>query len=262
MRLLLFFLALFRWSAAYLPAQQTEGPVYSNTLTVIVGLNRGYFKDANYSPLNYTAPGTHFGLSYARNTAAGNRWNAGIGFDLGTLKSDADYPAHKTDRYRVDLSVGYLKGLAGNTEDRRFHIGANYRSYVDIVLYDGEEAVTFFGLHAFEGAAAGAWNVGKKQRFSAGASLPIFGLLARPPYTGWDKYIVENSGNIPGIVTRGKWTSLNDFFGIRANMGWEYAVKGRWAVGANYGLSYYTTRILDPVRHFDNTFSVSNTLRF
>lgn len=262
MRLPLLIIVLVLFSSGRVFAQNTDQPIYRNNVTLTFGLNRGYFKDVNYSPLNYTAPGKHFGISYARNTAAGDRWNTGIGLDLGTVKSAADDPRIKPDRYRIDLSLGYLKGLSGNDEERQFHVGANYRSYVDIVLYDDDEAVTFFGLHAFEGAAAGAWKVGNKQRFTTGVSVPVFGLLARPPYTGWDKYIVENSGNIPGIVTRGKWTSLNDFFAFRGQLGWEYQVGRQWALGANYMLSYYSSRVLDSVRHFDNRFSFSTTRCF
>ena len=64
------------------------------------------------------------------------------------------------------------------------HLGGKYRSFVDLTLFDDAEAVTFFALHAFEIAGAGAWRTGERHRFKASASLPVFGLLSRPPYTG------------------------------------------------------------------------------
>gem|GEM_PF-3093289 len=64
------------------------------------------------------------------------------------------------------------------------HLGGKYRSFVDLTLFDDAEAVTFFALHAFEIAGAGAWRTGERHRLKASASLLVFGLLSRPPYTG------------------------------------------------------------------------------
>jgi hypothetical protein len=232
-----------------------------STLTLTVGLHHGYFKDQNYSPLNYRSGGTRFGLSYGRNTSAGDRWNVGLGAILGKLTPQVE-DVEKADRYILDFSFGYLKGLSGNTADRQLHFGGNYRSYVDMVLYDGTEAVTLFGLHGFEVAGAGMWKTGDKTRLKAGASIPVFALLSRPPYSGWDKFIGDNSNNIPKVVTRGNWTSLNNFTGLRANLGYEYDLGDKFSVEARYSLAYYATQRLDPVRILNNEFSVLATLKY
>ncbi|TXF88817.1 hypothetical protein FUA23_13290 [Neolewinella aurantiaca] len=238
-----------------LSAQNVYAPQYTNTFTISLGLHQGYFKDQNFSPLNYRASGLRVGFGYARNTKGGNRWHTGLGFGLTELKSGIENQL-ATDRFLLDVSVGYLKGLAGNDEDKQHYLGGNFRSYVDISIFDGAEAITFYGLHAFELAGALNWKTGNKHRLTADASLPVFGLLSRPPYSGWDKFIGDNSNNIPKIITRGDWTTIGDFFGLRAGLGWQYQLGQHWALGARYDVAYYTTRQIDPVRILNNTFSV------
>lgn len=234
---------------------------YRNEITLTVGLHQGYYRDRNFSPLNHTSSGTNFGLAYGRATKNGHRWTGEIAVGLGTLKHPTleDLPP---DRYRVDLSVGYLRRLNRSAEDRKTYAGIRYRSYVDITLYDGSEAITFFGLHALEAAVATDWRTGNRHRLLADVSVPVFGLLARPPYSGWDKFIIDNSENIPKIITRGEWGTFGKFTGVRANIGWAYDLNDRWSAIARYSLAYYATKQLDPVRILDNTFSLSSTLKF
>lgn len=252
---------LFLFLAAPVSAQGGYEPRYNNTLTLTLGLHHGYFRDENFSPLNQRASGTRLGLSYARNTRSGNRWQAGVGLGLTKLRSNLSEQL-PTDRYLIDLSVGYLKGMAGNSEDRQHYLGGNFRSYVDISLWDGSEAITFYSLHAFELAGASAWKTGKRHRLTADAALPVFGLLSRPPYSGWDKFIADNASNIPKIITRGDWTTIGHFLGLRVGLGWEYRAGEHWALGARYDAAYYAAPRPRPVRMLNNQFSVRAVRRY
>jgi len=117
-------------------------------------------------------------------------------------------------------------------------------------------------LHALEAALATDWKTGDRHRLSTEVSLPVFGLLSRPPYTGWDKFIVDNANNIPKVVTRGDWVPLGTFTALRASAAWTYDLGQRWSTTARYDLSYFATKRIDPVRILDNTFSLSSTLKF
>lgn len=237
--------------------------LYRNQLTLTIGLNSGYFRDRNYSPLNYKSSGTRFGLRYDRTTASGHRWTGGLGGSLGSLSHPSEDERLPTaDRYQIDLSLGYLRKVGQATENRRSWAGLNFRSYVDLTLYDGSEAVTFYGLHAFEAAVATDWKTGDRHRLETEVFIPVFGLLSRPPYTGWDKFIVDNATNIPAIVTRGDWGTIGKFTGFRASAGWTYDLGNRWSTTARYSLAYYAAKELDPVRMLDNSFSLSSTLKF
>jgi len=225
------YLLLCLFGGSVLVAQSLDPPLFRNQLTLTIGGNQGYLKDRNFSPFNHASGGWRFGLGYQRSTRNGDRWNAEIGLGLLNLKANgAVWP--RGDRYLLDLALGYRKGLSGNTDERQLHVGGNYRSYVDITLFDDAEAITFFGLHGFEFAVDGSWKTGAGHRLRAAAALPVFALLARPPYTGWDKFIVDNSNNIPKIITRGNWTSLNNF------------------------------KRLDPLRIFNNQFALRTTLSY
>lgn len=243
-----------------LDAQVASTQSYRNNLTLSFGLNHGYFKDQNFSPLNYRSPGTRFSLAYTRSTAAGHQWSTELGGSLNTLKNPVN-SSIDPDRYLVDIAFGYLRALNGNHQRRNLYLGGKYRSYVDLTLFDGAEAVTFFALHAFEIAGAGTWRAGERNRLKASASTPVFGLLSRPPYTGWDKFIADDPENIPRIITRGDWLTLGAFTGLRANLGWEHQISNRWAIEARYSLAYYATKRLDPFRSLDNSFGLNLTYR-
>ena len=249
--LLVFFSTL---GAQSFPAE----PPYRHQLTLTIGVHHGYVKDQNFSPLTYRASGLRFGLGYGRTTKSGHLLSAELGLGLTTLKSRASR-YHTTDRYLIDLSFGYLRAVGPREGDRQVRLGGKYRSYVDISIFDGAEAISFFALHGIELAGDAAWRTGGQHRLKVAGSLPIFGLLVRPPYSGWDKFISDNDTALLRILTRGKWTSLNDFTGLRASVGWEYRLNDRWTVEAGYGLSYYSTQRIDPVRILNNQFTLTAT---
>ena len=231
-------------------------------LTLTFGLQWGYFGDRNLSPLHYHSGGTAFGLRYRRTAAGGHRWQTGLGVQLGKLNHAVH--AEREDapvRYGIDLYLGYLRRV-GAGQDVRNWVGANVRSVANLTFYDGSEAVTFLGLHGLEAAYANELRTGDRHRLSTELSVPLFALLSRPPYTGWDKFIVDNSTNIPAILTRGDWVPFGRFRGLRAAAAWSYDLSDRFTTTARYQLAYYATKRRDPLRQFDNTFSFSSTLKF
>ncbi|MFK8163414.1 MAG: hypothetical protein AB8H12_13235 [Lewinella sp.] len=256
------FSALLLTVFSNLPAQSSPAePIYRHQLTLTVGAHHGYVKDQNFSPLNYKASGLRFGLGYGRTTKSGHLLSAELGLGLTKLKSRAS-KYHTTERYLIDLSLGYLRAVGPAEGDRQIRLGGKYRSYIDVSIFEGTEAISFFALHGFELAGDAAWRTGDRHRLKVAGSLPVFGLLVRPPYTGWDKFISDNDTALLRILTRGKWTSLNDFTGLRASIGWEYRFNEKWTMEAGYGLSYYSTQRLDPVRILNNQFTVSATRKY
>ncbi|MEM9526771.1 MAG: hypothetical protein AAGA31_09200 [Bacteroidota bacterium] len=231
------------------------GAQYRNQLTLTIGGQYGYFKDQNFSPLSYRSGGLRFGIGYGRITKGGHYFITELGVSVSSLTPNLPDP-RKPDRFLVDLSVGYLKATVPQSEKRRIDLGIKYRSYLDLTLYEGSEALSFFALHGLELAGQGYWKRGQRSHFFTDFSLPVFGLLVRPPYTGWDKFISSNPEAVPRIITRGKWTSLNDFTAFRARVGWDYQLSTQWAIGARYGLQYYATQQLKPVRILNNQFAV------
>ncbi|MEO0734381.1 MAG: hypothetical protein AAFZ52_16210 [Bacteroidota bacterium] len=255
-RSLLFLLLWISWPLA---AQADFFPFSRHQLTLAVGFNLGYFTDRNFSPLHYRSGGFRLGLGYQRTNRNGDRWRAEIGLDLLKLTTSGK-PLEYTNRYLIDLAVGYRKLSDAPNADTRILYGANYRTYVDLSLFDEGEAVTFFGLHGLELAVDGEWYSGDGHRLRTGLALPVFAKLVRPPYTGWDKFMADNDDKVLRILTRGPWTSLHRFTGLRAELGWARQVNDRWTLEANYALAYYATRRLDPFRSLNNQFALKTTL--
>ena len=261
MKRYLYSVVLFLFVSA-LGAQSFPGEqVYRNQLTLTVGAHHGYVKDQNFSPLNYRAGGLRFGLGYGRTTKSGHLVSAELGLGLTKLKSNVS-KYNTTDRYLIDLSFGYLRKVGSTEGNRQIRLGGKYRSYIDVSIFEGAEAISFFALHGFELAGDAAWRTGDRHRVKVTGSLPVFGLLVRPPYTGWDKFISDNDTALLRILTRGEWTSLNNFTGLRASVGWEYRLNDRWKLEAGYGFSYYSTQRLDPVRILNNQFMLTATRKY
>ena len=262
-RLLLLLLFYLACTSARAQTDDSTLSSYRNEITLTIGLSEGYFQDQNYSPLNYKSAGTSFGISYGRSTAGGHRLIGGFGVAIGTLRHRTDFEKiGRPDRYRLNAHLGYLRKAGRQTDARQQRFGVIYRSYVELTFYDGTQAVSFSGLHGFEAAAAFDWKMGDRHRLSTEISVPVFGLLVRPPYTGWDRFVIDNSRNIPKVVTRGDWVTIGAFAGLRAGAAWTYDLSDRWQVTARYDLALFATKRVKPVRILDNTVSFSSTLKF
>jgi len=234
---------------------------YHNAITLTVGLNRGLFRDENFSPLNYRSGGNQLGLGYVRTNKNGHRITADVNFGLNGMSPGFELPDNLT-RFQVDLSVGYLRAVSDPRSDHQNYVGVKFRSRLDLSIYAYYESVTFYALHGFEIAAETERKVANRLQLRGGASLPVFGLLSRPPYSGWDKFIADNSDNIPKVITRGDWLTIGSFLGLRGHLGLAYEAGKHWKVESRYSLAYYTTKRLDPVRMLDHTFSFNTTLNF
>ncbi|MEM6770075.1 MAG: hypothetical protein AAF597_05775 [Bacteroidota bacterium] len=229
---------------------------YQNQITLTIGLNQGYFRDRNFSPLRYRTSGLRLGLGYQRRTKAGHL--VGVDLNAGILRLNTDAASYlKSSRYVLDFSLSYLRKVGYTDAGRAHHFGAKYRTYADLSLYNEADAVTFFAFHGLEAAATTSWRTGDRHRFRAAASLPVFGQLVRPPHTGWDKFIVENSHNIPKILTRGDWVFLNAFSGLHLDLGWGYQLSDHWTLETHYRMQYYRTNRLAPVRSLNNQYLIS-----
>lgn len=230
--------------------------VFSNQLTLTFGLNQGYFRDRNFSPLRYRSSGLRVGIGYQRQTKAGHL--VGVDVNAGLLKLKTDVASYLTaDRYVLDFSLKYLRRVGYNDAGRALHLGARYRSYVDLSLYDEAESVTFIAFHGLEAAGSASWKTSDRHGFRAAVALPVFGQLVRPPHTGWDKFMGDNSSNIPKILTRGDWVFLNAFSGVNLDLGWTYQLNDNWSMEAGYRMTYFRTNRLDPVRILNNQYLVS-----
>ena len=167
-----------------------------------------------------------------------------------------------SDHYNVNLELGFLGNIPVNASELKLWLGGQYHSYFDAVFYKDTKATTFYGLHSLDLAGSLSWDISSKHALSSTISLPVFGLLVRPPWTGWDMYIVEHKDNRLPLYFRGKWTSLNDFFAFNWNIQYHFAITPGWSLTAEYQFSYYRTDELKTAIIPSNQFTIGTRLSF
>lgn len=254
-------ITLFFLSLVTLTAQGVGNKtIRKNNFNLGFGLGRGYLKDQNYSPLSYSSSGVVFNAGYRRNINGNLLFlTSDIQFgELNTVVSEYN----TSDHYDFNLELGYLNKIPVNVSDLKLWLGGQYHSYFDIVFYEGTKAITFYGLHSLDLSGCISWDISSKHELISTISLPVFGLLIRPPWTGWDKYIVEYEDNRIPIFFRGKWTSLNDFFAVNLNIQYHFTIGPGWDLMAEYLFRYYRTDELKAAIIPSNQFTIGTSFGF
>lgn len=232
-----------------------------NTIHIQAGIEQGYFRDHVYSPLNYSSSGLAVNTGFKRSLNDQDCLFISADAMFGKLKTE-NSGFHSSDHYNFNLEIGYLETVLKNKPGFIFLAGGQYHTYFDIVLFQVTEAVTFFGLHSIDLICTATWNISEKHSLGTTLSLPVFGLLIRPAWTGWDKYIVEHENNILPVLFRGRWTSLNDFLAFNWRMGYCFAISRRCDLTAKYQFRYYRTGNPETAIIPSNQFTIGTRFSF
>lgn len=220
-----------------------QTPLPQNQLRIGVGYVQNYYKDLNFSPLNYRGQGIGGQIEYRRFTQNENMLFAEINVQQANIEADV---SRFTESLNIsgDISLGYLKRMNKDNSKTQFYLGAVIHSYNNTLFFDGTEAINFYSLHGIDIATQFTQVITPRQRVSLALSVPVFGFLVRPPHTGWDKFIGDNESNPVKIFFRGNWTSIQDFQGINFRANYQYDISPKLSLDAQYRFSFYQTNIL------------------
>lgn len=216
------------------PAQSSLIPV--KKLGLYAGPHQAVYKDLNFSPLNYSAQGLGIALTYQYESPK-TLFATNLNFSGSTL-STSGIGHFDSQRYIVNLGVSYLKSLSRSSRNI-LYAGLQLHSYFDLANYDELEAVSYLILHTLDIQGVFVHNLRPRHQLQYAVAIPIFGFLARPPYTGWDKSISDDSP--AKVITQGKWTSLNDFVSINPSISYHFRVNEKISLSAKFDLQYQKT---------------------
>jgi hypothetical protein len=232
-----------------------------NTIHIQSGIYSGYFRDLVYSPLNYNSSGLALSTGYQLSLKNQDCLLISANARLGKLKTEVS-EFNSADHYNLNLDFGYMSNILNNASGFRFLIGGQYHIFYDISLFEATEAVTFYGLHSIDVVGSITWDISARHSFGTTLSLPVFGLLIRPKWTGWDKYIIEHETNLLPVFFRGRWTSFNDFLAINWDLKYTFSIGSRWNLTAEYQFRYYMTNMPEKAIIPSNQFAVGTSFSF
>lgn len=255
--LLLFFLLSLSYSAN----AQEKVPLKKNNLSILAGYNGSYFKDLNYSPLNYTANGIAIALGYKRQSQNNNLWYINFDLSYASLASNAS-DFFSADRYLSNLEIGYLKNIHEKNDKVNFALGGQYHSYVDIVSYNDFDALTFFATHGIDITTYFAYQLNTKSILTSRLSISIVAILVRPPYTGWNKEISDNEDQPVKILTDGNLASLNKFQSFSWENEYRHYLSDKLDLVVQYRLIYHRTKELDLSKNLNNQLLLGCSFKF
>jgi len=238
-----------------------ETTTSNNAFNLEIGLNNTYVKDINFSPLNYLGNSYDIKFGYIRKTKKLNIFFSSLNLSSGVLKTNASN-LFNSDRALGIIKIGYLKNVKKVNSKTNFYVGSQYKTYLSMMFYDGTRSFSFFGLHSVDIIGSFDYQYTNKHSINASVGLPIFGLLVRPPYSGIDKFLAENENNYFKIITNGKFTSLNNFFGLDFGLSYKYKLSKKWDLLVSNHFHYYKTKWNDINKSIDNSITVGTQFNF
>ncbi len=232
-------------------AQQKE-------IAISIGDNHGYFKDSNYSPLNYQQQGMAFGLDYTRYSKADQYlFNVHLDFSPNTLHSNA--AEHFSSDYLMGtVAIDFLKKSSSFQNRAKLYLGGRVETNNHLISYDNLESFTYMFNHSV--SFKGLYTISKRTKHSLHTSIavPLFNYMVRPPLNGFDKTTEANEEYpLRLLTTDGKITSLNTFLAVDWAIQYRYTMNQNFDVAIGYNLQYQRHKDIHHLTRLENQFVIS-----
>ncbi|MEQ9382711.1 MAG: hypothetical protein RIF36_12770 [Imperialibacter sp.] len=230
-----------------------------NQVGVGVGYQHSYLKDDNFSPLNQAGGGLATSARYQR--ISKNVFGVNFQFSSGNIHSGPT-SGFTTSFINANLELEYLFKLTPDENAFQFFLGpANSTRVLYLDWYD-LEAFSYVATHGVGIKGMVSKHIKEKHLLQATLSLPVFQLLARPPYNGIDEFIIENQDSPANIIFSGTPSSLNDFFALGLCVDYKYKLTERVAWHTNYSLHMQTVMATNRFKSLSNTVTTGVAVNF
>ncbi len=234
-----------------------------NKIAIEFGYNQVYLKDHVFSPLNYTGGGSLISLNYQRNS---NELKNMIFVDFNLISTGLKTNASdllSSHQYIGNFEIGYLRNTRISIMPKiELFIGTSYISEIGYLDWFSESR-SYFATHGLTAKTLLLYQPKPKHLIQTTLSIPIFQLMVRPPYNGFNKETEELfDRSIIRLVFKGKFASFNQYFGLFWKTSYTFQLSRRWDLDFAYSLNYRRTYEENHLIQFNNILSSSIHFKF
>ena len=261
-RSFIFLLTFFLASTTYAQKENnTSTDNRNNELQIKVGENFGYFKDLNFSPLNYRMNGIVFSADHIRTTKKENTLRYQLSYGQGEMTTTA------AERFTSNYIIGaakfdFWKKLNTQHENLTVLLGPGYSFDFDYYEYENQDALSFLIAHNLNVGGMVKYNLNEKHSLSSQFSLGLLSLVNRPPFSGFDEQLEIDADKPLKLITDVETVSLSKYTAF--DLGFNYAYQMSSKLDLNVGLNFKYQRYKD-VKQFtqvQNQFNLGLTYKF
>lgn len=255
-----YFILILIVSLTYSQVYSQKDSTTQSSITISTGLNQGYFKDLNYSPLNYSSSGINYWVAYSKKNVR-NIFLTSLEFSNNKLNTIQQTGFPKSKYLQGRLKIAYLKSVNRTSNKVNFFIGGQYQSninYIDFI----DESTTFLVAHSFDFSFYGIYHFNKKHAINTSISLPLITLIVRPPYSGIDEELEENLDRPFYLITNGKFTSVDKYISPSFSIRYKYNLSRLFSLSGEYQMNYQKLISSDTFVGFQNQIRIELNYKF
>ncbi len=224
------------------------------SIGLTIAYNGGYFKDTNFSPLNYGMQGIHGSLQYQRSMKSSKMYTS-LSFDYNLLPTQAaDF--FTATQMEAHLYYSYLFKLY-QKDAFRWYLGPSFRSENIFVLFEGLNSFTFLFAHSLGVDVELNYQLGADAQFGFQLGVPLIHLFVRPPYNGFDKITELNAENPLKLITYGNAASWNRYISTYSSISYQRSLNKRFNLALLYLLNIHKSFEIHDLIILQNRFGAS-----
>ena len=235
-----------------------------NQISFSIGPHLGYLKDLNFSPLNYRERGILLSLDYNRKNSKESRlFTTELNFHSGKLKTrSSDF--FTTPFLQASLKFAFLFKVQQTKQKKlSLFLGSEYQSFVQYMQWGEEmDSWNYLMLHGFSLKALGEYQITGNKNVQISLSVPFLGNLVRPPYNGFDQYIVEHQDDILKIAFRGELASFTKYRAIDWKTIYHYTATDHLGFTFGYTWRYQYVPGPNKMKSFQNLLTTGFRIKF
>ncbi len=235
----------------------------NHQLSVLVGANQGFVKDANFSALNYSENGLLYALKYVKHKS-----NRKSFFQIDIDYSDSDLTTITSEHFTslstlANVEISYLRKLKQpKNEQLTFYLGGQYFFSLQILDWLNFEAFSFTAVNGIGLKGHVHYNINKKSMINSSLFIPLIQNLSRPPYNGIDEFILKNEDNSAAIIFAGEIATINKYLGFDWSVNYSYSLFNHFNIITSYTLRYKKLPKVNKMIHLQNQITVGLTYKF